>query len=55
MIAAGPAARRYNPEARALLKLLRELGQRPAARELVLEKPGFRLSLRGDPARQAND
>ena len=54
MFAAGPSARRYNPDARPLMKLLRELGQRPAARDLTIEKPGFRLGLRVDPARQAH-
>ena len=32
------------------LRLLRALGERPAARELTVEKPGFRLSLRGQGA-----
>jgi oxaloacetate decarboxylase alpha subunit len=50
MIAAGPARRRYNPHARTLMKLLRELGNRPAAEELVLDKPGLRLTLRGRAA-----
>ena len=44
MIAAGPARRRYNPEARPLLKLIRELASRPA-RNLVVDKPGLRVSL----------
>jgi oxaloacetate decarboxylase alpha subunit len=47
MIAAGPAVTHYNPDVVPVLKLLRELGSRPAARELAVEKPGFRLSLRG--------
>jgi oxaloacetate decarboxylase alpha subunit len=47
MIAAGPAVTHYNPDLVPVLKLLRELGSRPAARELTVEKPGFRLSLRG--------
>jgi oxaloacetate decarboxylase (Na+ extruding) subunit alpha len=46
MIAAGPARRRYNPEARPLLKLVRELAARPALRDLVVEKPGLRVRLR---------
>jgi oxaloacetate decarboxylase (Na+ extruding) subunit alpha len=47
MIAAGPAVTHYNPDLVPVLKLLRELGSRPAARELTVEKPGFRLSLKG--------
>ena len=47
MIAAGPAVTHYNPDLVPVLKLLRGLGSRPAARELTVEKPGFRLSLRG--------
>jgi oxaloacetate decarboxylase alpha subunit len=46
MLAAGPARRRYNPSMRALHKLLRELAARPAARDLTIEKPGWRLTLR---------
>jgi oxaloacetate decarboxylase alpha subunit len=45
MVAAGPAARHYNPFARPILKLLRELGGRPRLDDLVVEKPHFRLSL----------
>ncbi|MGH3279835.1 MAG: hypothetical protein ACRDNW_11965 [Trebonia sp.] len=47
MVAAGPAVTRYNPDTVPVLKLLRELRGRPAARELTVDKPGFRLSLRG--------
>jgi len=47
MIAAGPAVTHYNPDLVPVLKLLRELGRRPAARELTVEKPGFLLSLKG--------
>jgi oxaloacetate decarboxylase (Na+ extruding) subunit alpha len=47
MIAAGPAVTHYNPDTVPVLKLLRELRGRPAARELTVDKPGFRLSLRG--------
>ena len=46
MIAAGPAVTHYNPDTVPVLRLLRALGQRPAARELTVEKPGFALSLR---------
>jgi oxaloacetate decarboxylase (Na+ extruding) subunit alpha len=47
MLAAGPAVRRYNPDAQPLLRLLRELAARPPATRLVVAKPGFRLELKG--------
>jgi oxaloacetate decarboxylase alpha subunit len=50
MISAGPARRRYNPAARPLLKLIRELASRPA-RNLVVDKPGLRVSLRARNAK----
>jgi oxaloacetate decarboxylase (Na+ extruding) subunit alpha len=45
MLAAGPARRHYNPDMQPVFKLLRELQQRPAASDIVIEKPGFRLAL----------
>jgi len=45
MLAARPAARHYTPEVQPVLRLLRELGSRPPAARLVVDKPGFRLSL----------
>jgi oxaloacetate decarboxylase alpha subunit len=47
MIAAGPAVTHYNPDLVPVLRLLRELGSRPAVGELTVQKPGFRLSLQG--------
>lgn len=47
MIAAGPARRYYNPDVRPILKLLRGLQQCPPTSDLVIEKPDFRLELRG--------
>ena len=47
MVAAAPAARHYTPETQPVLRLLRELGTRPPVSRLVVDKPGFRLSLRG--------
>jgi oxaloacetate decarboxylase alpha subunit len=47
MLAAAPAARHYHPEVQPVLRLLRSLGTRPPVARLVVEKPGFRLSLRG--------
>jgi len=46
MLAAGPAQRHYNPSARPILKLLRELAARPPLADLAVDKPGFRLRLR---------
>lgn len=45
MLAAGPAGRHYNPDMQPIYKLLRELQKRPAASDIVVEKPGFRLEL----------
>jgi oxaloacetate decarboxylase (Na+ extruding) subunit alpha len=47
MLAAAPAARHYTPEVQPVLRLLAELRSRPPVRQLVLDKPGFRLALRG--------
>ena len=43
MLAAGPAARHYNPEPQPVLGLLRELARGRRSRQLVIDKPGFRL------------
>jgi len=50
MVAAGPAVTRYNPDTVPVLRLLRSLADRPAARELTVDKPGFRLRLRSKGA-----
>jgi oxaloacetate decarboxylase alpha subunit len=56
MLAAGPAARHYNPDLKGVLDLLRELRTRPAVSDLVVDKPGFRLELRSaDSAGPAAD
>ena len=55
MLAAGPARRHYNPDMQPIFKLLRELQKRPAAPDIVVEKPGFRLELHGSPDREAVD
>ncbi len=46
MVAAGPAKRHYNPQIKPVLNLLKELKQRPAFSELMIEKEGFRLEIR---------
>jgi oxaloacetate decarboxylase alpha subunit len=45
MLAAAPPPRHYTPEVQPVLRLLRELGSRPPVSRLVVDKPGFRLSL----------
>ncbi|MET3470814.1 oxaloacetate decarboxylase alpha subunit [Novosphingobium sp. 1529] len=45
MLAAGPSRATYTPEAAPLLSLLRQLAAKPDARNLVVERPGFRLAL----------
>ena len=46
MDAAGPAPRHYNPAPPPVLSLLGELGSRPSVHDLVIAKPGLRLSVR---------
>ena len=48
MVAAGPARRHYNPHVKPVLDLLHGLRTRPAAPELILERPDFRLELHRD-------
>lgn len=45
MLASGAARRSYDPDARTLLKLLRELAARPPLAGITIEKPGFLLQL----------
>jgi oxaloacetate decarboxylase alpha subunit len=53
MLAAGPARRHYNPDMQPIYKLLRELRKRPAASDIVFEKPDFRLELHSRRNREA--
>jgi oxaloacetate decarboxylase (Na+ extruding) subunit alpha len=46
MLAAGPAARHFNPALAPVLSLVGELGSRPTVHDLAVAKPGFRLSVR---------
>jgi oxaloacetate decarboxylase alpha subunit len=46
MIAAGPAARHYDPDGKPVMALLRKLAARRDLTEISLEKAGFRLALR---------
>lgn len=54
MLAAGPAKRYYNPDTRPILKLLRGLQQSPGTPDIVIQKPDFRLELRGGPQTAAS-
>jgi hypothetical protein len=45
MLAAPPPVTHYNPAAQPVLRLPRELRDRPPASALTVDKPGFRLSL----------
>ncbi len=55
MLAARPTPRRYNPDTRPILKLLRELERRPPVQRLIVEKPHFRLALLETPVAEADD
>ena len=45
MLAAGPAARHYNPMVRPVLSLIRQLAKHRELSHVCVEKPGFRLEL----------
>jgi len=45
MLAAGRSRASFTPEAAPILALLKQLAARPAARDLVVERPGLRLAL----------
>jgi oxaloacetate decarboxylase (Na+ extruding) subunit alpha len=51
MKAAGPAPQTYNPDSAPVLQLLRQIATRGDIARFSVEKPGFRLELRGTPAR----
>jgi oxaloacetate decarboxylase (Na+ extruding) subunit alpha len=53
MLAAGPAKRHYNPDLKAVLDLLAGLRTRPRVSDILIDKPGFRLELRGGEAKGA--
>jgi oxaloacetate decarboxylase alpha subunit len=50
MLANGPSQRHYNPETSGIVKLLKELAQRPANKQVVIDKPDFHLELRRNEA-----
>jgi oxaloacetate decarboxylase (Na+ extruding) subunit alpha len=48
---AGPASQSYNPDIAPVMLLLRHLASRQDIARLSVEKPGFRLELKGTPTR----
>ncbi len=50
MLAKGPATLGYNPDTRGLMELLRDVTARTDVRDLEVEKPGLKISLRGAAA-----
>ena len=51
--AAGPAPRVYNPGTAPVMKLIRELAARRDVAHVCVQKPGFRLEMRGRTAHAA--
>ena len=49
MMAAGKSRASYAPEVAPVIELLKQLAARPASREIVIERPTFRLSLKSGP------
>jgi oxaloacetate decarboxylase alpha subunit len=49
MMAAGKSRACYTPEVAPVIELLKQLAARPASREIVVERPTFRLSLKSGP------
>ncbi|MEL0250478.1 MAG: biotin carboxyl carrier protein, partial [Novosphingobium sp.] len=45
MLAAGRSRATYSPQAAPILSLLRKLAAEPKARDIVIERDGFRLAL----------
>ena len=54
MLAAGPAARHYNPDLKPVMQLIRQLTQHPELSEVSVTKPGFKLELRRDAGMRAS-
>jgi len=53
MYAAGPSPRDYEPEVRPVMDLIRRLAARKDLAHIAVEKPGFKLELRGRAAVEA--
>ena len=45
MLSSGPSRASYSPQAAPILSLLRQIAARPQGRDIVVERPGFRLAL----------
>jgi oxaloacetate decarboxylase (Na+ extruding) subunit alpha len=45
MLAKGPSRARYSSEATTIIALLKQLAARPAAKDIVIERPGIRIAL----------
>jgi oxaloacetate decarboxylase (Na+ extruding) subunit alpha len=45
MLSAGRSRATYSPEVAPLLALLKQLAAKPAARDIVVERPGLRIAL----------
>lgn len=50
MLAKGPSRGRYSSEAASMVALLKQLAVRPAAKDIVVERPGYRLALHSGPS-----
>jgi oxaloacetate decarboxylase alpha subunit len=50
MLARGRARATYTPEVAPIMSLLKQLAARPASREIVIERPNFRLALKAGPS-----
>ncbi len=56
MRAAGPSPRNYNPDSRPIVKLLQEFAARKDISDIVIDKPGFRLTVKNnDPMKSKQD
>jgi oxaloacetate decarboxylase alpha subunit len=49
MIAKGPSPREYDPDMAPVMNLIRKLSSRRDIARIAVEKPGFRLEMRGQP------
>ena len=50
MQAAGPAPRVYDPDMAPVMNLIRQLAGRRDIARIAVDKPGFKLEMRGRPA-----
>jgi oxaloacetate decarboxylase alpha subunit len=50
MLARGPSRARYASQSGAIVALLKQLAARPAATDILVERPGFRLALHAGPS-----